>query len=167
MTNKLSDVYSAFFDRLEEDQSFFDYFGIDEVEAEKVAKERARTFLREACSYLRRYVSLDFNLSFATDENGETIFAEPITDDEVELLADIMLLPYFERGLAKLQPKLNTFAASELKLLHSPANERQTYMALITEQRTRINQLIADYYAKNRLTGAEKMVSMTLPEETE
>ena len=166
MTDRLNDVYEAFFDKIELDSEYFQYFEVDEIEAMKIAQERARSYLREACSYLRRHVSLDFTLSIAKDERGEEHFAVPITDDEIELLASIMLIPYYERGLAKLRPKLNTFSASELKLLHSPANERQTYLALIDNQRANVNFLIADYYAKDRLTGAEKMISTSIPEES-
>lgn len=167
MTNSLEDVYTAFFDRIEEDENFFNYFEIDEVQAMELARERARTYLREACSYLRRHVTLDFSLNIVADEKDEEVFSTKLTDDEIFLLVDIMLLIYFERGLAKLRPKLNTFAASELKLLHSPANERQTYVALIEAQRNRVDYLIADYYAKDRLTGAAKMISTSIPEETE
>ena len=167
MTNSLEDVYTAFFDRIEEDENFFNYFEVDEVQAVELARERAKTYLREACSYLRRHVTLDFSLNIVTNEAGEDVFGVQLTDDEIFLLVDIMLLIYFERGLAKLRPKLNTFAASELKLLHSPANERQTYVALIEAQRNRVDYLIADYYAKDRITGAAKMISTSIPEETE
>lgn len=167
MTNSLQDVYTAFFDRIEEDENFFQYFEIDEIQAMKLARERARTYLREACSYLRRHVTLDFSLNIVTNEAGEEFFGSKLTDDEIFLLGDIMLLIYFERGLAKLRPKLNAFAASELKLLHSPANERQTYVSMIEAQRNRVDYLIADYYAKDRLTGAAKMISTTIPEESD
>jgi len=40
-------------------------------------------------------------------------------------------------------------------------------LALIDNQRANVNFLIADYYAKDRLTGAEKMISTSIPEETE
>ena len=165
MTDSLEDIYVAFFDKIEEDENFFRYFDVTEEQAMELARERARTYLREACSYLRRYVTLDFVLSTQKDENGEH-FVEALTDDEIFLLADIMLLIYFERGLAKLKPKLNTFSATELKLLHSPANERQTYVNMIDAQRDRVDYLIADYYAKDRLTGAAKMISTSIPEET-
>ena len=155
MTNSLEDVYTAFFDRIEEDENFFNYFEIDEVQAMELARERARTYLREACSYLRRHVTLDFSLNIVADEKDEEVFSTKLTDDEIFLLVDIMLLIYFERGLAKLRPKLNTFAASELKLLHSPANERQTYVALIEAQRNRVDYLIADYYAKDAKQSAD------------
>lgn len=118
MTNMLADVYEAFFDRIVHDETFFQYFDVDEIEAMQIARERARSYLREACSYLRRHVALEFNLGFRVGEDNAEYFAEEITDNEVELLADIMLLPYYERGLAKLKPVLNTFSATELKLLH-------------------------------------------------
>ena len=167
MTNSLEDVYTAFFDRIEEDENFFNYFDVDQIRAMELARERAKTYLREACSYLRRHVTLDFSLNIVKNETGAEVFGAELTDDEIFLLSDIMLLIYFERGLAKLRPKLNTFAASELKLLHSPANERQTYVSLIEAQRNRVDYLIADYYSKDRLTGAAKMISTTIPEETE
>lgn len=165
MTNSLEAVYTAFFDRIEQDATFFRYFEVTEEEAMEIAKERSRSYLREACSFLRRNIPLDFTLSIVTDDTtGDEVFAQGLTDDEVELLADIMLLPYFERGLAKLLPKLNTFSASQLQLLHSPANERQTYLELINNQRQRVNWLIADYYSKDRLTGLVKMIDNNIPE---
>lgn len=167
MTNSLNDVYEVFFDKVEQDKEFFVYFQLDEIQAMEIARERARSYLRDACSYLRRLVTLDFSLSIVEDEAGVESFANKLTDDEVYLLAEIMMGFHYKRSLAKLLPKLNTFSAAELKLLHSPANERQTYTAMVAQVWANIDRLIADYYAKDRLTGSEKMISVTLPEETE
>ena len=167
MTSSLQDVYTAFFDRVEKDRDFFRYFEVEEEIAMKLAEEPAKTFLKEACSYIRRHIPLGFELKIVQGEDAQDRFAEEITDDEVELLADVMMLPYYERGLVDLLPKINTFSASELKLLHSPANERQTYVALIEQQRARIDYLLADYFSKDRLTGEEKYISTTLPEESD
>lgn len=166
MTQRLQDVYTAFFDRIVKDRDFFRYYEITEEEAMQVATEQAYTFLREACSYVRRHLPLDFTLAIVeNEETHEMQFQEEITDDEVQLLADVMLLPYYERGLADLLPKINTFSASELKLLHSPANERDTYVKMIDQQRLYIDRLLADYFARDRLTGGNKMISVTIPEE--
>mgnify|MGYP003289873944 CR=1 FL=1 len=76
MTNSLEAVYTAFFDRIEQDATFFRYFEVTEEEAMEIAKERSRSYLREACSFLRRNIPLDFTLSIVTDDTtGDEVFA--------------------------------------------------------------------------------------------
>ena len=111
MTSSLQDVYTAFFDRVEKDRDFFRYFEVEEEMAMKLAEERAKTFLKEACSYIRRHIPLGFELKIVQGEDAQDRFAEEITDDEVELLADV--------------------------------------------------------FSKDRLTGEEKYISTTLPEESD
>lgn len=171
MTVDVNDVYTLFYDKIESDEDFFDYFNVSEEEAMTLAAERSRSYLREACSYLRRHSDLDFVLNMVSSEDAlgqrTDSFEEAVTDDEADLLAEIMKVVYYERGVSKLLPKINAFSSSELKLLHSPANERSTFLALIKEYWKRVNYLIADYDARDRLTGNHKELTTTLPEETE
>ena len=171
MTVNGNDVYTLFYDKIECDEDFFDYFNVSEEEAMTLAAERARSYLREACCYLRRHSDLDFVLNIVSSEDAlgrqTDSFEEEITDDEADLLAEIMKVVYYERGVSKLLPKLNTFSSSELKLLHSPANERSTFLALIQQYWKRVNYLIADYDGRDRLTGNHKTLATTLPEESD
>lgn len=163
MTLDTEEVIDSFLDKLEADEDFFAYYGVDEDEALRLAKERASSYLKQAMATMRREVDLDFTLSL--DENGK--FTEAITDDEVDVLTEIMLLKYYERMQAKLKPKLNAFAASELKLLHSPANERTSFMEMLETTREHVREVLGWYEARNRLTGERKLVDHTIPEDTE
>lgn len=160
MISGADEVIVSFLDKLEADEDFFAYYGVDEEEALSLAKERAESYLKEAIVTMRRHVDLDFTLSLQADGN----FQEPITDDEADVLTEIMVLKYYERLQVKLKPKLNAFAASELKLLHSPANERTSYMEMLSSCREHVREVMSWYESRNRVTGARKLVDHTMPE---
>ena len=163
MTRNVDDVYTIFFDKVEEDVDFFSYYGIDDAEAMALAKERASSYLRESIAYIKRQAELDFDLSLMVDESGMAAFTEEITDVEADILSEVMLMRYFERGLAKLKPKINVLSSSDLKVLHSPANERTSYSEMLCSIRENIVDMISHYVAVDRLTGNRKMVEQTIP----
>ena len=168
MTREASEVLQMFFDKVEEDCDFFAYFGVSDEEALALAKERAQVYLREAVSYLRSHAELDFDLDVVAEPVEEAdgtvletnyYFAEEINFDEAELLAEIMFLRYLERGLAKLKPKINVLSSTDLKTLHSPANERTSYVSMINSEREHVYTLMSHYVAKDRVTGKRKVMS--------
>lgn len=152
-------VFSMFFDKVEEDSDFFSYYGVSDSEALVLAHERAQVYLREAVSYLRAHAELDFNLEVVVDENNVCWFAEELNYDEMELLSAIMFLRYLERGLAKLKPKINVLSSTDLKVLHSPANERTSYVSMIDNEREYVYALMSHYVAKDRKSGKRKVMS--------
>lgn len=151
-------MITRFFDKVETDSDFFDYYGVQEDEALQLATERARSYLREAIVYLYRETELDFDLGLVHD-GAQYQFAEEITENEVDLLAEIMYLRHLERGLAKLTPKINVLSSSDLKVLHSPANERSSYVAMIDQARNNVVAMVSKYVAVDRLTGKRKLMS--------
>lgn len=163
MLSNVDAVIGAFLDKVEMDEDFFAYYGVDEEEALTLAKERSMGYLRQAIVMLKRRVELPFALALKDEKS----FEEPITDDEVDLLSEIMLLKYFERGLAKLKPQINMFSASELRLLHSPANERTSYVEMISSCRENVREMISWYESKDRITGANKLVDHNVPDDVE
>ncbi len=60
MIQSAKDVYSRFFDKVERDDDFFSYYGIDEEEAMKLAQERADSYFKDAVAYLHRMMDFDF-----------------------------------------------------------------------------------------------------------
>lgn len=159
MTRDINDVIARFFDKVEEDDDFFAYYGVEEQEAQKLAEERAQSYLREAIAYLRRQHELDFSLDLTT-ETGKLMFVEGITDVEVDLLSEIMLMRYLERGYAKLKPKINVLSSTDLKVLHSPANERTSYVSMMEQVREHVYTMLSHYAAVDRITGQRKMMSL-------
>lgn len=166
MTQDVADVISLFFDKLEEDPDFFSYYGVSEADAMALAKERAHSYLKEAIIYFKRNVELNFALGLETVEMVE-YFQAPITEDEADILADIMVWKYIERGIAKLKPKTNMFSAAELKLLHSPAAERASFLQMVASLRLNLEIALSKYAGKDRLTGKSKVVDLTLPSDEE
>ena len=168
MISEVSEVYQLFFDKLEADDEFFSYYGVDEDTALQLAQERASSYLKGAIAELVRRVTLSFNLAITTEEEtGNLIFVEEITDEEADILTELMLLKYFERGLAKLRPKINTFSASELRLLHSPANERTSYIEMLRDFREHCRVIVSRYSGRDRLTGEKLIVDHAIPEEAD
>lgn len=166
MIQNVDEVFSLFFDKVEQDADFFNYYGISDEEAMKLAKERARSYMRSAMVYFSQQTELGFDLSIHTVDDEE-LFVEEITNAEADIISEIMLLRYFERGLAKLSPKINVLSASDLKVLHSPANERTSYLELIAHVKENLVNMISHYAATDRLTGKRKMVDHTVPQSME
>ena len=158
MTRDVNEVIVQFFDKVEADSDFFAYYGVSETEALQLATERARSYLREAVAYLHREIELDFDLRLVR-ENDQYVFAEEITDDEVDLLSEIMHLRHLERGYAKLTPKINVLSSTDLKVLHSPANERASYVSMMDQARNHVLALVSKYIAVDRITGKRKLMS--------
>lgn len=108
---------------------------------------------------MRRQQELDFTLGLTTDEKGTIVFVDGITDVEADLLSEIMLMHYLERGYAKLKPKINVLSSTDLKVLHSPANERTSYVSMIDNVREHVYAMLSHYAAIDRNTGRRKMMS--------
>ena len=164
MISDFDDVYEMFFDKLEADDEFFNYYGIDENEALKLAKERALSLLKSAVMDLNRRVEMEFDLSLNLEDG---VFTEEITDEEADILTEIMVLKYFERNLAKLKPKINTFSSSELTILHSPANERTSFINMLDAYREHVLNMVSHYSGKERFSSKKKIVDHTIPEDSD
>lgn len=151
-------VRQAFFDRIESDNGFFQYYGdLDDSEIQAIADERANTYIKEAITLLRRKCELD--LTFAINETTDD-FEEDLTDEEVQLIGgDLAFEVYIARDIAKMKTRINTFTSSDLKALHSPANERKSFMDMYAALRQENLAKISDYAARDRSTGKFKSVN--------
>lgn len=151
-------VRQAFFDRIESDDTFFQYFAdAEDDEIQELADERANTYISEAITLLRRKceIDLDFTLDAETDA-----FAADLTEEEIQLIGgDLAFEVYIGRDVAKMKTRINTFTSSDLKALHSPANERNSFMAMYKQLQQDNISKIADYAARDRLTGRFKSVN--------
>ena len=152
-------VRQAFYDRIESDSTFYQYYGdLEEEEIQAIADERANTYIKEAITLLRRKCETD--LTFAIDEESDE-FEEDLTDEETQLIGgDLAFEVYIARDVAKLKTRINTFTSSDLKALHSPANERRSFMEMYESLRLENLAKISDYAARDRSTGRFKSVNV-------
>lgn len=167
MATECKAVHTRFFDMIEEDEDFFDGYGLSEDEQEILIQERAMSLLKDACTYLRRHCDLDINLETVTNvDTGITSFKADLADGECELLALVMRMKYYERKVARLGPVVMALSASEMKYAPSPNAERTTYLALVKRAKDELDEEISHYVGRDRLTGVHKSITYTLPEES-
>lgn len=152
-------VRQAFFDRIESDNGFFQYYGdLDDEEIQAIADERANTYIKEAITLLKRKCETD--LTFAVNEATDE-FGDDLTDEEIQLIGgDLAFEVYIARDVAKMKTRINTFTSSDLKALHSPANERRSFMEMYEALRLENLARISDYAARDRSTGRFKSVNV-------
>lgn len=148
-------LYVPFFNRIEEDAKFFSYYNLTANEALEIAQKRAKNYLNEAVAIWKRNCTLDFELNL--DDEVEMI-SEDLTNDEINLLADLMYEVYISRDIATLKSMVNALTSTDLKMLHSPANERKTFMDMYNTLKYNNEVAMSKYNGRDRNTGKLKVI---------
>ena len=149
-------LYVSFFNRIEEDANFFSYYKITADEALEIAKKRAKNYLNEAVSILKRNCTLDFDLEL--DDEVEMI-SEDLTNEEINLLADLMYEVYISRDIATLKSMINILSSTDIKALYAPSNERKTFMDMYNTLKYNNEVAMSQYNSRDRKTGKRKMIN--------
>lgn len=150
-------VIQKFYDLIEEDKSFFHYYGTTPEQALEIAKTRATSYLEEAVSYLSGYITTPKEMGVDLEHN---CFLGEITLNEIVLIAKVMHYIYFKRDCSKLKIRVNTFTSSSLKALHSPANERNSFMKMVKDIGEDLMNEVDSYSARDRTTGRLKSINV-------
>ena len=156
-TTSFDELFSRFFDKVENDPDFFEYYNHSDEESMRIAQERAKSYLLEAVDIftLKCTPSVDF---FNIDKEIGCFNFE-VTSREMEIISRIMYSIYLERDISKLKPILNSFSATDIKSLFSPANERRTFESLLSWYKERTDTLITNYAARDRITNKRKAIN--------
>ena len=149
-------LYTPFFDRIEKDANFFSYYNLTKDEAVEIAKSRTRNYLSEAISIWKRNCTLDFELEMNDDVEE---ISETLTNDEINLLADLMYEVYISRDVVTLKSMVNALTSTDLKMLHSPANERKTFMDMYKTLKYNNEVTMSQYNGRDRETGKRKVIN--------
>lgn len=149
-------IYQKFFDKVENDPDFFDYYNIPEDKAMEIAVERASNLLKDAIEVLMTKCSPD--VDFFNYDNELGCFNFKVYPIEIKLLCDIMYEIYLEKYLIMLKPIINTLTSSDIKALFSPANERKTYQELCKYISLKNEKSISKYIARDRVTNKLKSI---------
>jgi len=152
-----NEIYSRFYDKVENDVDFFDYYNHTSEESMRIAQERAKSYLNEAIDIftLKCTPTVDF---FDIDKEKDC-FNFDVTSREIEILTRIMYSIYLERDISKLKPILNSLTATDIKSLFSPANERKTFESLLNWYKNKTEILITNYAARDRLSGQRRTIN--------
>lgn len=152
--------YSAFFDKIQNNSEFFNYYNLTDAESLSLAKQRAKGYLKESIAKLTSKCTPDVN--FRDYNDTLEIVNVDATDTEIDLIANLMFEMFLAKDIAKLTAFSPHFTASELKTVLSPANERTSFVSMYKIVQENNNNMIDDYKSRDRLTGKLKMLDFPL-----
>ena len=148
-----STILNRFYNRIEKDEKFFNYYNIDVNEAIQIATQRATNYLIESLDDLSMVGNLQVDFSDYDEEVQEINFK--LLTKEMNLIVEMMFLKYMKRDEALLHAMEINFTPSDLSVF-SPANERNSYRNFIRELTDAIEIKIDDYKNRDRFTNALK-----------
>ena len=152
-TTDFSTIINRFYNRIEKDEKFFNYYNIDVNEAIQIATQRATNYLIESLDDLSMVGNLQVDFSDYDEEIQEINFK--LLPKEINLIVEMMFLKYMKRDEALLHAMEINFTPSDLSVF-SPANERTSYRNFIRELTDAIEIKIDDYKNRDRFTNALK-----------
>ena len=152
-TTDFSTILNRFYNRIEKDEKFFNYYNIDVNEAIQIATQRATNYLVESLDDLSMVGNLQVDFSDYDEEIQEINFK--LLPKEINLIVEMMFLKYMKRDEALLHAMEINFTPSDLSVF-SPANERTSYRNFIRELTDAIEIKIDDYKNRDRFTNALK-----------
>ena len=127
-TTDFSTILNRFYNRIEKDEKFFNYYNIDVNEAIQIATQRATNYLIESLDDLSMVGNLQVDFSDYDEEIQEINFK--LLPKEMNLIVEMMFLKYMKRDEALLHAMEINFTPSDLSVF-SPANERNSYRNFI------------------------------------
>lgn len=152
-----SDVYDKFYELVETDSNFFQYFDLTENEVRDFVHDRAKSYLMESLSVITRNIEPEEDFSFDDYDSELEEFNSDLTFDEIDMLAHLMLEQHFKREFGKLK----AFSAQDLPTslqVFSPANERTSIRALVKDIHEENMTMLDNYMAKDRSTRKRKTI---------
>lgn len=153
-TTPFEKICKRFYDRIEKDEKFFNYYNVNVSEAISIAEQRAKKYLVESLDELSSIGDLEVDFSDYDDDIGEVVNFK-LYPKEIKLIAEIMFLIYMKRDEALLHAMEINFTPSDLTVF-SPANERTSYRNFIADLTMAVEDDIDDYKNRDRKTGKLK-----------
>lgn len=152
-TTPFEKICKRFYNRIEKDEKFFNYYNVSVSEAISIAEQRATNYLVESLDELSSIGGLEVDFS-DYDEEIETINFK-LYSKEIKLIVEIMFLTYMKRDETLLHAMEINFAPSDLTVF-SPANERTSYRNFIADLTKSVEDDIDDYKNRDRKTNKLK-----------
>lgn len=156
MTTSFETIYERFFRKVEEDPDFFEYYNCSAEEAMELAKEKATGYFEEAVSTLIIRLSGFADVDF--EDKDDTKFNFELSKTEIEILSRMMFVIYLERDFGKLKTVINSMTSADIKMIYSPANERNSFENMIDKYKLDIEAKITQYLSIDRETGKPKRI---------
>lgn len=153
MGTPVEKVIKRFFNRIEKDRDFFQYFNLSESEAVMIAERRADAYFEEAIQRLITYgkPTVDFT-SIEGDHCGDRSFTFDLTPSELYLIPSLMYEAYLSRDVAYLKTLSVNYTATDLRVF-DPSNARSTFMNMYNFVHDQNEALLDRYRNTDRKTN--------------
>lgn len=142
-------ICNRFYNRIEKDEKFFNYYNVDVSEAISIAERRAKNYLLEALDELSGIGGLQVDFS-DYDFDASTLNFK-LYPYEMKMIAEMMFLIYMKRDETLLHAMEINFTPSDLSVF-SPGNERTSYRNFIKELELSVEAKVDDYKNRDRDT---------------
>lgn len=147
---EFSTIFERFYNRIEKDEQFFNYYNVSAQEAINIAAQRANNYLIDALDILSSVGGLEVDFSdYYVDVQTINFKLLP---KEIKMIVEIMYLEYMKRDESLLHAMEINFTPSDLNAF-SPANERTSYRNFIKDLSYSVDIMIDNYKNRDRLTG--------------
>lgn len=148
-------ILNKFYDRIEKDKRFFEYYNVDIDEAKIIASQRATNYLCEALDDLSCLSETNVDFSDYDENLGQINFL--LYPKEIKLIVEIMFFIYMKRDETLLHAMEINFSPSDLTVF-SPANERTSYKNFMSDLEHTVEIKKDDYKNRDRKTNALKQM---------
>src|SRR5574344_671056 len=117
MSTSFDTIFTVFFDKIENDSEFFNYYNLTNQEALELATSRAESYLKESIAKLTLKCTPDIDF---TNINWETkIINEDLTFIEIDLLGNLMFEMYLHKDISRLKGLEVNFTPKDLQVFSS------------------------------------------------
>lgn len=141
------DIYNRFINKIIKDKKFFHYDNLTDQEISNIIDERCLQLLDTATIHLQGEVS-SFDIDFLDRDEIIEEFNFELTKIEQELIAEKMYVLFFREEEVKLK-EMQKYLGNDIKMF-SPAEERKTFMAMLSQIEDRYDILLDNYNSRKR-----------------
>lgn len=165
MNIQMQDIYDILYSRFEEDELFFRYYKDDGTPQEpefidEIAKKRWYVYILDAIALFQTRCLQGISITISSDKSE--IVIDPPTESlslaEQLWITEASFYFYLERKRAKLKPMVELFTSTELKALHSPAAERNSYDSMVNNLYQHLIDRLTQLSVIDRKTGKIRSV---------
>lgn len=152
MSTQYEVVINRFLIKIEEDKDYFSYGGkLTDDEVIEVIKKRSKNILIDSISEIQRKKARNQAVNFLNKDDDLECFNFDLIDSEIDLLSDLMVVKYFERGLIELKEK-QKYLGKDIVVFSSNV-ERKTYLEMTEYKHSLFESSLSDYNSIDRNTG--------------
>lgn len=145
-------VIDSFLEKIKHRVDFFVYDGVSEEERVEIINVRAMGLLKKAIANLQQLINPMQPVNFNDYNDTMECFNFQLTDYEIDLLSDLMVLKLYQEDTLKVS-RIQQFKTAGKISTVSLKDERNSLLEFHNSQKKAFNGKLSSYNLTDRLTG--------------